>query len=74
MIILGTNSIKDTGFNVANSCRFNDGDSACMHKTPSSSGNRRTFTSADGKTDILVFKYNGAVWQEVGRTLNLSES
>ena len=44
MIILGTNSIKDTGFNVANSCRFNDGDSACMHKTPSSSGNRRTFT------------------------------
>ena len=33
-----------------------------------------TFTSADGKADILVFKYNGAVWQEVGRTLNLSES
>ena len=33
-----------------------------------------TFTSTDAKTDILVFKYNGAVWQEVGRTLNLSES
>ena len=33
-----------------------------------------TFTSADSKTDILVFKYNGAIWQEVGRTLNLSES
>ena len=33
-----------------------------------------TFTSADGKTDILVFRYNGSVWQEVGRTLNLSES
>ena len=33
-----------------------------------------TFTSADGKTDILVFKYNGSIWQEVGRTLNLSES
>ena len=32
------------------------------------------FTSTDGKTDILVFRYNGAVWQEVGRTLNLSES
>ena len=29
-----------------------------------------TFTSTDGKTDILVFRYNGAVWQEVGRTLN----
>jgi len=33
-----------------------------------------TFTSADGKADILVFRYNGAIWQEVGRTLNLSES
>ncbi len=33
-----------------------------------------TATSTDGKTDILVFRYNGAVWQEVGRTLNLSES
>ena len=33
-----------------------------------------TFTSTNGKTDILVFKYSGAVWQEVGRTLNLSES
>jgi len=33
-----------------------------------------TFTSTDGKTDILVFRYSGSVWQEVGRTLNLSES
>ena len=33
-----------------------------------------TTTDTDGKTDILVFRYNGAVWQEVGRTLNLSES
>ena len=33
-----------------------------------------TFTSTDGNTDIIVFRYNGAVWQEVGRTLNLSES
>ena len=33
-----------------------------------------TFTSTDGKTDILVFRYNGSVYQEVGRTLNLSES
>ena len=39
MIILGTNSIKDTGYNVANSVRFNSGDSAYMHKalgTPTS--------------------------------------
>ena len=33
-----------------------------------------TTTDTDGKTDIFVFRYNGAVWQEVGRTLNLSES
>ena len=33
-----------------------------------------TFTSTDGKTDIMVFRYNGAVWQEVGRTINLSEA
>ena len=32
-----------TGYNVANSCRFNDDDSAYMHFTPGS-GNRRTFT------------------------------
>ena len=45
MIILGTNSIKDTGgYNVANSCRFNSGDSAYMHKTPSSAGSNSTFT------------------------------
>ena len=31
-------------YEVANSCRFNDGDSAYMHKTPGSAGNRRKFT------------------------------
>jgi hypothetical protein len=31
-------------FSVANSCRFNDGDSAYMHKTPGSDGNRQQFT------------------------------
>jgi len=44
MIILGTNSIKDTGFNVANSCRFNDGSSDTLTRTPGSASNRRTFT------------------------------
>ena len=43
MIILGTNSIKDTGYDVANSCMFNKGDTAYMHKT-TSAGNRRTWT------------------------------
>ena len=44
MIILGTNSIKDTGYDVANSLRFNDGSSDNLTRTPSSSGNRKTFT------------------------------
>ena len=33
-----------TTFSVANSCRFNDGDSAYMHKTPGSAGNQKTWT------------------------------
>jgi len=43
MIILGTNSIKDTGFNVANSARF-DGTTAYLNRTPGSASNRKTFT------------------------------
>ena len=37
-LILGTNSIKDTGYNVANSLRFNDGDSDSLTKTFSGDG------------------------------------
>ena len=44
MIILGTNSIKDTGYDVANSLRFNSGSSENLTKTPSSASNRKTFT------------------------------
>ena len=33
-----------------------------------------TETATDGKTDLHVFRYNGSVWQEVGRSLNLAES
>ena len=33
-----------------------------------------TETATDGKTDLHIFRYNGAIWQEVGRTMNLSES
>jgi hypothetical protein len=43
-LILGTNSIKDTGYDVANSLRFDDGSSDSLQRTPSSSGNRRTWT------------------------------
>ena len=43
-LILGTNSIKDTGFDVANSLRFEDGSNDFLNRTPSSSGNRKTWT------------------------------
>ena len=43
-LILGTNSIKSTGYDVANSLRFNDGSSDFLNKTPSGAGNRQTFT------------------------------
>ena len=43
-LILGTNSIKDTGYNVANSLRFNRGSSDSLTRTPGSASNRKTFT------------------------------
>jgi len=59
MIILGTNSIKDTGYDVANSCRFNDGSSDSLTQTHSSSGNRRTFTiSAWVKRSTLSYDFS----------------
>jgi len=42
--ILGANETKVTGYDVANSCRFNDGDSAYLSKTYSGSGNKQTQT------------------------------
>jgi len=42
-LILGTNSIKDTGYNVANSCRFDDGSNNYLTRTQTA-GNRRTWT------------------------------
>ena len=42
-LIGGANSVTG-GYEVANSCRFNNDDSAYMHKTPGGAGNRRTFT------------------------------
>ena len=67
MIILGTNSIKDTGYDVANSLRFDDGSSANLSETPSSTGNRRKFTfstwlkraSGFGVQQVFFGSWNG---------------
>ena len=43
-LILGTNSIKDTGYDVANSLRFNPGSSDTLSKTLSTPTNNKKFT------------------------------
>jgi hypothetical protein len=53
-LILGTNSIKDTGFNVANSLRFNDGSSDHLTRTNSSTG-------STSKSTISVWIKRGAL-------------
>ena len=64
-LILGTNSIKDTGYEVANSLRFNSGSSDFLNRTQSGAGNRKTFTFSvwlkmaldDVASDIGIFSY-----------------
>jgi len=43
-LILGTNSIKDTGYTVANSCMFDAASSAYITRTFGSAGNRQKWT------------------------------
>ena len=33
-----------------------------------------TITATANKTDILAFRYNGSVWQEIGRVQNMAQS
>ena len=55
-LIGGANSAADTGYNVANSCRFNDGDSPYLNKTithgSSTSGRKFTFSAWVKKSKI----------------------
>ena len=44
MIILGTNSIKDTGYDVANSCRFNRPDNPVLRKTNGTPSDNNKYT------------------------------
>ena len=66
-LILGTNSIKDTGYDVANSLRFNGASSDDLERTPSSSGNNTTNTlsvwvkrSTDDGEDFIIYGDNGS--------------
>ena len=33
-----------------------------------------TITATASKTDILSFRYNGSVWQEIGRVQNMAQT
>ena len=59
MIILGTNSIKDTGYNVANSCRFNSADSSYLDRTPGSvtSTRKNTFSFWVKRGSLGAYQY-----------------
>ena len=63
MIILGTNSIKDTGFNVANSLRFNSGSSDNLSRTKGTSDSTTkgtySFWFKPSKTTGLTLIENG---------------
>ena len=43
-LIGGANSAADTGYEIANSCRFNDGDSPNLYKTQASTTSTKKFT------------------------------
>ena len=59
-LILGTNSIKDTGYEVANSCRFNIADSAYLT------------TKTNGSEPTLGTKYTISVWLKRSTLVNSS--
>jgi len=70
-LILGTNSIKDTGYDVANSLRFDDGSSDYLNKTYGSAGNRKTWTfsawlkvSSGGGNTIFSSYQDGNNWTD----------
>ena len=69
-LILGTNSIKDEGYEVANSLRFNDGDTDYLNKTLSSSPtNRRKFTFSTWVKRGELGDYQTLIGADVGSGL-----
>ena len=50
-------------YEIENSCKFEPDNSESM-----------TRTATANKTDIFSFRYNGSVWQEIGRVQNLAQT
>jgi len=67
VLILGGNQLAAGGYNVDNSCRFNDGSSDYLNRTPSTATNRQTWTfscwfkrsAALGVDNNLIHSYGG---------------
>ncbi len=66
-LILGTNSIKDTGYNVANSLRFNDGSSDYLNRTLGTPTNNKKWTlsfwfkkTVNGANPYIFTAYNSS--------------
>ena len=66
-LIGGANSAADTGYDIENSLRFNDGDSAYLSRTPGSAGDTKKFTvsfwvkrSALGTFQDIFHEYPGS--------------
>ena len=68
-LILGTNSIKDTGFNVDNSLRFNEGSSDYLNRTFGTATNRLKLTisvwlkKSDLSTGLFWHSYNSGSYR-----------
>ena len=70
LLIPGTNSIKDTGYNVSNSLRFDDASNDWLSKTFSSSGNRQKQTisvwikrcNLAASSSIFSVYYTGSIY------------
>ena len=70
-LIIPANTLASGGFSVDNSCRFDDGSSAYMHKTPGGAGNRQKFTfscwvkKTSGGTEELL-SVGGSTYTRIG--------
>ena len=71
LIIPANSAAASGGYDVANSCRFDDGSSAYLHKTPSGAGNRQKFTfscwvkKTSGGTEELL-SVGGSTYTRIG--------
>ena len=65
-LIIPSNSISDGGYEVDNSLRFNDGSSDYLTRTPSGTGNRKTWTLVLGLKEVIW------CWNQIFRVMEVN--